>query len=122
MRCRNHLLCGPDRRVRIPRMSAPVVSSRMRIFISYHSSDRGVAVALQQAIETALPNSEIFLDQSNLRFGYNWQPALYEAIENSDAFLTIIGNRLGNWQTAEYYAAHDKKINKPDAFVLLPII
>jgi hypothetical protein len=94
----------------------------MRLFISYHSPDRSIAVALRQAIETGLPGCEIFLDQSNLRFGYNWQPALYATIERSDAFVTIIGSRLGNWQTAEYYAAHDKKVSNPDSLILLPII
>ena len=94
----------------------------MRIFLSYHTPDRSVATALQLGINSALPEAEVFLDQSNLRFGYHWQPALYKAIANSDAFLTIIGNRLGNWQTAEYYAAHDKKVNNPDTFLLLPII
>jgi Novel STAND NTPase 1/TIR domain len=94
----------------------------VRIFLSYHTPDRDVAIALRQNIKSAIPDSEVFLDQSNLRFGYNWQPALYEAIADSDAFLTIIGDRLGNWQTAEYYAAHDKKVNNPNSFVLLPII
>jgi hypothetical protein len=94
----------------------------MRVFISYHTPDRPIAIALQLAIKAALPDADIFLDQSHLRFGYNWQPALYEAIEKSDALLALIGNRLGNWQTAEYYAAHDKKVQNPDTFLLLPII
>jgi hypothetical protein len=94
----------------------------VQVFLSYHSPDREVAVALKTAIEAALPNYDIFLDQSHLRHGHNWQPALYAAIENSSAFITLIGNRLGNWQTAEYYAAHDKKVAQADAFVLLPVI
>jgi hypothetical protein len=94
----------------------------MHVFISYHTPDREKAVALCQAILSASPGTTVFLDQSNLRFGHNWQPALYAAIEEADVFLTLIGNRLGNWQTAEYYAAQDKKVNRPDTFVLLPII
>ena len=94
----------------------------MRVFISYHTADLDAAIALKNAIEQAIPGIEIFLDVSSLRFGYNWQPALYEAIEKSDAFVTLVGNRLGNWQTAEYYAAHDKKVNKPGNFILLPIV
>ncbi len=94
----------------------------MRVFISYHTPDRKTADAVRIALKSALPQAEIFLDQNQLRFGYNWQPQLYAAISEAETFLIIVGNKLGNWQTAEYYAAHDKKVNNPDSFALLPII
>src|SRR5262249_37537750 len=93
----------------------------MRIFISYHSPDRPIALALKRAIEAARPDTRVFLDQSQLRHGYFWQPSLFEAIGQADAFIILVGNALGDWQKVEYYAALDRKV-KEDGFLLLPII
>ena len=67
----------------------------MRVFLSYHSPDRQLAVDLKRAIQTARPNIDVYLDQSNLRHGFFWQPALFDAIANADPFLILLGNRLG---------------------------
>ena len=48
----------------------------MRVFLSYHTPDRAVALGLQSAIKAALPAADVFLDQTHLRYGHLWQPAL----------------------------------------------
>lgn len=93
----------------------------MRVFLSYHTPDRATALALKQAIDTALPGADVFVDQTHLRYGHQWQPALFEAIAKAQAFLILVSNRLGDWQTVEYYEAFDRKA-KDGAFILLPVI
>ena len=93
----------------------------MRVFLSYHTPDRAVALALKCAIEGALPGLDVFVDQTHLRYGHQWQPALFEAITEAQAFVILVANRLGDWQTVEYYEAFDRKA-KDRAFILLPVI
>jgi hypothetical protein len=93
----------------------------VRIFLSFHSPDRDRALALKAAIEKAKPNTEVFVDQTGLRLGHLWQPALFDAIAKSAAFIILVSNQLGDWQTVEYYEARDRKA-KDDHYVLLPII
>jgi|SRR6516164_3552766 hypothetical protein len=92
-----------------------------RTFISYHTVDRPIALALKEGIERDSPGADVFVDSVKLRYGQFWQPALFEAIEKSDSFLIIVRNRLGEWQKVEYYAAFDRRV-KEQQFVLLPII
>jgi hypothetical protein len=77
----------------------------LRIFLSYHTPDRAVALALKQAIEAALPGADVFVDQTHLRHGHLWQPSLFDAIANAQAFLILVSNRIGDWQKVEYYEA-----------------
>jgi formylglycine-generating enzyme required for sulfatase activity len=93
----------------------------LRIFLSYHTPDRALALDLKSAIEVASPDADVFVDQTHLRYGHFWQPGLYEAIAKAQAFLILVSNRVGDWQKAEYYEAHDRKI-KDDSFILLPIV
>jgi formylglycine-generating enzyme required for sulfatase activity len=93
----------------------------LRIFLSYHTPDRAVALALKQALEGALPGADVFVDQTHLRHGHLWQPALCDAIAKAQAFLILVSNRIGDWQKIEYYEARDRKA-KDDDFVLLPVI
>ena len=93
----------------------------MRVFLSYHTPDRAIALGLKAAIETGLPGADVFVDQTHLRHGHLWQPALFDAIGAADAFLILVSNRLGDWQKVEYYEARDRKA-KDDAFVLLPVV
>ena len=93
----------------------------MRVFLSYHTPDRTIALGLKSAIEAALPGADVFVDQTHLRYGHLWQPALFDAIAKAQAFLILVSNRLGDWQKVEYYEARDRKA-KDDAFVLLPVI
>src|SRR5262245_23865265 len=92
-----------------------------RVFLSYHTPDRAIAIALKGAIEAALPGADVFFDQTNLRHGHLWQPALSEAIAKAEAFLILVSNSVGDWQKLEYYEARDRKA-KEDSFVLLPVI
>ena len=93
----------------------------MRVYLSYHTPDRALALGLKSAIEAALPGADVFVDQTHLRHGHLWQPALSEAIAKAQAFLILVSNWVGNWQKFEYYEARDRKA-KDDAFVLLPVI
>jgi formylglycine-generating enzyme required for sulfatase activity len=93
----------------------------LRVFLSYHTPDRAIALALKAAIEAALPDTDVFVDQTHLRHGHLWQPALFDAIAKSQAFLVLVSNRIGDWQKVEYYEARDRKA-KDDAFVLLPVV
>ena len=94
----------------------------LRVFLSYHTPDRALAFTLKSAIEAAEPGAhKVFLDQTHLRHGHLWQPALFEEIARADAFLILVSNQLGDWQKVEYYEARDKKA-KDDSFILLPVI
>jgi formylglycine-generating enzyme required for sulfatase activity len=94
----------------------------LRVFLSYHTPDRAVALDLKRAVETALPGVDVFVDQTHLRHGYFWQPALFEAIARTDAFLILVSNQVGDWQKYEFYAAQDRKVKEERTFVLLPVI
>ena len=93
----------------------------MRVFLSFHTPDRVVALGLKSAIETLLPDADVFVDQTNFRHGHLWQPSLFDAIAKAQAFLILVSCRAGDWQKYEYYEALDRKV-KDDAFVLLPVI
>jgi hypothetical protein len=93
----------------------------LRVFLSYHTPDRALALGLKSAIEAALPGADVFVDQTHLRYGHLWQPSLFDAIAKAQAFLILISTRIGDWQTVEYYEARDRKA-KDDGFVLLPVI
>ncbi len=93
----------------------------MRVFLSYHTPDRPITLALKSAIEAALPGTDVFVDQTHLRHGHLWQPALYEGLAKADAFVILVSNRIGDWQKVEYYEARDRKA-RDDGFILLPVI
>jgi formylglycine-generating enzyme required for sulfatase activity len=93
----------------------------VRVFLSYHTPDRTIALSLKRAIEDALRGADVFVDQTHLRYGHLWQPSLFDAIAKAQAFLILVSHRAGDWQKFEYYEALDRKV-KNDAFVLLPVI
>lgn len=93
----------------------------MRVFLSYHTPDRAIALALKSAIEAGLPGADVFVDQTHLRHGHLWQPALFEAVAKAQAFVILVSNRIGDWQKVEYYEARDRKA-KDDTFILLPVV
>jgi formylglycine-generating enzyme required for sulfatase activity len=93
----------------------------MRVFLSYHTPDRIIALSLKRAIEDTLRGADVFVDQTHLRYGHLWQPSLFDAIAKAQAFLILVSHRAGDWQKFEYYEALDRKV-KNDAFVLLPVI
>jgi hypothetical protein len=57
----------------------------LRVFISYHTLDRAAALGLQSAIKAALPVADVFVNQTHLRYGHLWQPALSDAIAKAQA-------------------------------------
>jgi hypothetical protein len=93
----------------------------LQVFLSYHTPDRETALALKQALEQRDPGIKMFVDQSGLRAGAFWLPKLGDAIRESDAFVMLVGNRLGDWQKLEYYEALDRKA-KQQHFAIIPII
>jgi TIR domain len=85
----------------IARSSSLIWSARLvSSVLSYHSPDRECALALKAAIEQAQPGSEVFVDQTGLRYGHLWQPALFDAIAKSMAFIILVSNGrlVPNWQ------------------------
>jgi hypothetical protein len=66
----------------------------MNIFLSYHTPDRTLCRGLAAALKEQLPGADVFFDVSRSRYGYHWQRALYDAINKSDAFIILVGNRL----------------------------
>src|SRR5262252_6074679 len=93
----------------------------LHVFLSYHTPDRAIQLSLKRAIEAMLPGTDVFVDQTHLRYGHLWQPSLFDAIAKAQAFLILVSHRAGDWQKFEYYEALDRKV-KNDAFVLLPVI
>jgi formylglycine-generating enzyme required for sulfatase activity len=93
----------------------------LRVFLSFHTPDRAVALGLKSAIEAALPGTDVFVDQTHLRYGHLWQPALSDAIAKAQAFLILVSHRVGDWQRLEYYEARDRKAGDR-VFILLPVI
>src|SRR5262249_26428402 len=94
---------------------------RVRIFLSHYAPDLSVALRLKHASEQAVPGADVFVDQTHPRDGRLWQPELFDAIANSQAFLILVSNRLGGRQKLEYYEARDRQA-KDDAFILLPVV
>ncbi len=93
----------------------------MRIFLSYHTPDRDKARALKTALEATRPDAKVFFDETSLRYGHLWQPALSKHIQECDAFIILVASRAGDWQKFEYYEARDRK-TRDDRFILLPVI
>lgn len=52
----------------------------MRIFLSYHSADRLIALKLKAAIEARERASRVFFASQNLNGGAFWLPSIGEAI------------------------------------------
>jgi hypothetical protein len=73
-----------------------------RVFLSYHTPQRALALALKQAVEIQAPDTEVFVDNRSLRHGH-WQEQLFQAVNECDAFVILVGSRLGDWQKLEYY-------------------
>jgi hypothetical protein len=80
-----------------------------RVFLSYHTPQRALALALKQAVEVQAPDTEVFVDDRSLRHGHFWQEQLFRAVNECDAFVILVGSRLGDWQKLEYYEALDRK-------------
>src|SRR5512138_3319087 len=93
----------------------------MRVFLSYHTPDGGRAEALKRAIEAASTGVEVFFAPEYLKVGQFWMPQLGESIAGADAFLLLIGNKLGPYQIVEYNQAFERRAMEP-GFPLVPVL
>jgi hypothetical protein len=93
----------------------------MRVFLSYHTPDGVRAEALKKAIEANDRGAEVFFAPTSLRVGRFWIPQLGDSIGKADAFLLLVGETLGPYQTIEYYQAFERRTTEPD-FPLVPVL
>jgi tetratricopeptide (TPR) repeat protein len=93
----------------------------MRIFLSYNTPDGLRAETLKNAIETKVSGAQVFFAPTTLRAGRFWMPQLGEAIAQADAFLLLVGDNLGRYQTIEYYQAFERHVMEP-SFPLVPVL
>jgi formylglycine-generating enzyme required for sulfatase activity len=93
-----------------------------RWFLSYHSSDHAVAERLKAAIEHKDSESHIFFAPTGMRAGGSWTVQLAQEIAQANAFILLIGERVGPWQVLEYDEALDKWAKAPSAFPLIVIL
>jgi tetratricopeptide (TPR) repeat protein len=93
-----------------------------RWFLSYHSSDQAIAERLKAAIERKDSNSHVFFAAKDIRTGGSWTAQLAQEIAQANAFILLIGKRVGQWQVLEYDEALDKWVNAPAAFPLVVVL
>jgi ribosome biogenesis GTPase A len=94
----------------------------MRIFVSYHTPDHGLAVRLTNALAEKEPTFKPLVAPQSLQIGKIWLPQLEELIQESDAFLLLLGESgIGEWQKTEYYAAFEK-LHKNIQYTIVPIL
>jgi formylglycine-generating enzyme required for sulfatase activity len=90
-----------------------------RWFLSYTSQDLALTQALQDALKRKDPAADIFFAPESMRAGGFWKPQLAKEIEESTAFILLIGEKLGDWQVMEYYEALDRRAKEPDYPIIL---
>jgi TIR domain len=93
-----------------------------RWFLSYHSPDQAVAERLKAAIEHRDSASQVFFAPTGMRAGGSWTVQLAQEIAQANAFILLIGERVGPWQVLEYDEALDKWANSPSAFPVIVIL
>jgi hypothetical protein len=72
----------------------------MRIFISYAEPDRDFALMLSERLKRA--GHDVWLDIENLYPGDNWQLAIGQALEDSEAIVALVSPE---WVNSEVYNA-----------------
>jgi hypothetical protein len=93
-----------------------------RWFLSYHSTDQAVAERLKAAIERRDSASHVFFAPTHMRAGGSWSAQLAQEIAAANAFILLVGERVGPWQVLEYDEALDKWANAPSAFPLIVVL
>ena len=93
-----------------------------RWFLSYHSADQTVAERLKAGIEAKDSGSQVFFAPTGLRTGGSWTTQLAREIAQANAFILLIGERVGPWQVLEYDEALDKWANAPADFPLVIVL
>ena len=63
----------------------------LRVFISYAHEDAKIAIAVSNALQTALGDTlvEIFLDKFYLEPGCEFKPQIEETLDNTDILILI---------------------------------
>jgi len=91
-----------------------------RWFLSYASQDFALTQALKAALQRKDSDAHIFFAPESMRGGGFWKPQLAKEIEESTAFILLIGEKgLGDWQVMEYYEALDRRAKEPDYPIIL---
>ena len=90
-----------------------------RWFLSYTSQDFALTQALKAALQRKDSDADIFFAPENMRAGGFWKPQLAKEIQESTAFILLIGEKLGDWQVMEYYEALDRRAKEPDYPIIL---
>jgi hypothetical protein len=91
-----------------------------RWFLSYASQDFALTQALKTALQRKDSEAHIFFAPDSMRGGGFWKPQLAKEIEESTAFILLIGEKgLGDWQVMEYYEALDRRAKEPDYPIIL---
>ena len=80
-------------------------------FMSYASQDRSSVASLIMGMKKARPDMDIFFDVDNLRSGDQWEPVLYQEIEQRDVlFLCWSQNaKASEWVEKEWRHALNSK-------------
>lgn len=84
----------------------------MRVFLSYHGADRALAESVRDRLVGVDPGFEIFFAPYSINVGAFWLPQLSDAIAQAEAFVLVLGSRLGEWQKLEYYEALNKFLER----------
>ena len=91
-----------------------------RWFLSYASQDFALTQALKAALKRKDPDADIFFAPESMRAGGFWKKQLAEKIEESSAFILLVGEKgLGDWQVMEYYEALDRRAKEPSYPIIL---
>jgi len=79
-------------------------------FLSHNSADKPAVEELARRLET--DGITCFLDKWHLIPGERWQPALEEALDESETCVVFVGpTGLGPWQNEEMRAAISKRVS-----------
>ncbi len=94
-----------------------------RWFLSYNTQDLRLTESLKAALARKDPEATFFFAPESLRAGSFWLPALAKEIAEANVFVLVIGeNKIGRWQTPEYYEAFDKHVKTPGFPVILVLL
>jgi formylglycine-generating enzyme required for sulfatase activity len=93
-----------------------------RWFLSYHSTDHALAERLKVAIEHKDAAARVFFAPTSLLAGASWSRALANEIAQADAFILLLGEKVGDWQVLEYNEALDRWVHSPDFPLLVMLL
>jgi hypothetical protein len=78
----------------IMKTDAEAKAGIFRLFISYAKEDEKIAIAVSNAIQTALgPSAEVFID-SGLRFGLSFQDEIKKKLDETNVLVVIYSSAL----------------------------